>query len=226
MQLPTGLFDGRDTLTISTWLRNEKGAGNYAAMFFGSASNPPTQYWLLNPKNPAGLFKSVITNGSDAGAPWGTEAGISPTNAGSGIAGPATSDAWGLYTTVIEPTRITGYLDGKKIGSVPTTRTVSQFGSNLLSFIGKSSYADDLYKGGVRDVKVWTAALDDASIAAEYYGGSTRPRCRRRSRPMPMRSLQDRALSRPIAPSRPRAATARRFPGHPTGQTRSRATER
>ncbi|CAD6011226.1 family 43 glycosylhydrolase [Agreia sp. COWG] len=171
VQLPTGLFDGRDTLTISTWLRNEKGAGNYAAMFFGSASNPPAQYWLLNPKNPAGLFKSVITNGSDAGAPWGTEAGISPTNAGSGIAGPATSDAWGLYTTVIEPTRITGYLDGKKIGSVPTTRTVSQFGSNLLSFIGKSSYADDLYKGGVRDVKVWTAALDDASIAAEYYGG-------------------------------------------------------
>ena len=47
VQMPTGLFDGRDTLTISTWLRNEKGAGNYAAMFFGSASNPPTQYWQI-----------------------------------------------------------------------------------------------------------------------------------------------------------------------------------
>ena len=171
VQLPTGLFDGRDTLTISSWLRNEKGSGNYAAMFFGSASNPPAQYWLLNPKNPSGLFKSVITNGSNPGAPWGTEAGISPTNAGNGVAGPATSAAWGLYTTVIEPTRITGYLDGKKIGTVPTTRTVSQFGANLVSFIGKSSYADDFYKGGVRDVKVWTTALDDASIASEYYSG-------------------------------------------------------
>ncbi|SMQ75486.1 immunoglobulin-like domain-containing protein [Agreia sp. VKM Ac-1783] len=169
VELPTGLFDGRDTLTISTWLRNEKTAGNYAAMFFGSASNPPAQYWLLNPKNPSGLFKSVITNGSDAGAPWGTEAGISPTNASNGIAGPTTSSAWGLYTTVIEPTRITGYVDGKKIGSVATSRTVSQFGSNLVSYIGKSSYADELYKGGVRDVKVWTSALSDAEIAAEYY---------------------------------------------------------
>ena len=169
VQLPTGLFDGRDTLTISTWLRNDRASGNYAAMFFGSASNPPAQYWLLNPKNPSGLFKSVITNGSSPGSPWGTEAGISPTNAGQGIAGPATSNAWGLYTTVIEPNRITGYFNGKKIGSVSTTRTVSQFGSNLVSYIGKSSYPDDLYKGGVRDVKVWTSALDDASIASEYY---------------------------------------------------------
>jgi GH43 family beta-xylosidase len=169
VQLPTGLFDGRNTLTISTWLRNDRASGNYAAMFFGSASNPPAQYWLLNPKNPSGLFKSVITNGNSPSAPWGTEAGISATNAGSSIAGPATSNAWGLYTTVIEPNQITGYFNGKKVGTVPTTRTVSQFGSNLVSYIGKSSYPDDLYKGGVCDVKVWTTALDDASISAEYY---------------------------------------------------------
>ncbi|TAJ48564.1 MAG: hypothetical protein EPO52_10610 [Herbiconiux sp.] len=169
VELPTGLFDGRDTLTISTWLRNDKASGNYAAMFFGSANNPPSQYWLLNPKNPGGLFKSVITGSATSGSPWTSEVGISPTNAANGIAGPATSSAWGLYTTVIEPTRITGYFDGKKIGSVPTTRTVSQFGSNLVSYIGKSSYADELYKGGVRDVKVWTSALGDAEIAGEYY---------------------------------------------------------
>ncbi|WP_152631132.1 immunoglobulin-like domain-containing protein [Agreia bicolorata] len=169
VQLPTGLFDGRDTLTISTWLRNEKASGNYAAMFFGSANNPPSQYWLLNPKNPGGLFKSVITGSATSGSPWSSEVGISPTNAANGIAGPTTSSAWGLYTTVIEPTRITGYFDGKKIGSVPTSRTVSQFGSNLVSYIGKSSYADEFYKGGVRDVKVWTSALSDAQIAGEYY---------------------------------------------------------
>ena len=44
------MFDGQDTLTISAWLKNETAAGNYAAMFFGSASNPPAQYWLLNPR--------------------------------------------------------------------------------------------------------------------------------------------------------------------------------
>ncbi|HTH05085.1 MAG TPA: Ig-like domain-containing protein, partial [Ilumatobacteraceae bacterium] len=91
VQLPTGLFDGRDTLTISTWLKNDTAAGNYSAMFFGTTQNLPSQYWLLNPRNPQGRFKSVITNGLNTGAPWGTEYGISPTTAANGIAGPLTS---------------------------------------------------------------------------------------------------------------------------------------
>ncbi|NQX13778.1 family 43 glycosylhydrolase [Microbacteriaceae bacterium VKM Ac-2855] len=173
LRLPTGLFDNRNTLTTSIWLKNETGAGNYAAMFFGSAASTPSQYWLLNPKNPAGLFKTVITNALNASAPWGTEAGISPTTAANGIAGPATSADWSLYTTVITPTSITGYLNGSKIGTVATTRTVSQFGTGLVSYIGRSSYNDPFYKGGVKDVRVWTTARTDAQIREEYYDNAT-----------------------------------------------------
>ena len=175
VQLPTGMFDGQNTLTISTWLKNETAAGNYAAMFFGSAQNPPSQYWLLNPRNPQGRFKSVVTNGLNSGAPWGTEYGISPTTAANGVAGPLTSSDWGLYTTVIEPGKITGYLNGQLIGSVPTTRTVSQFGSNLVAYLGKSSYPDAFYKGGIRDVKVYTTARTAAEIAGEYFAGVNDP---------------------------------------------------
>lgn len=171
VEMPRGMFDGRDTLTISTWLRNETGSGNYAAMFFGSAGSPPTQYWLLNPANPSGQFKTVITDGSSPGSPWTTERGIAPTNTSRGIPGPVTGSDWQLYTTVIEPTRITGYLDGELVGSVEHSRPVSQFGADLVAYIGRSSYADPYFRGGVRDVRVWDSVVDAADIAALYYDG-------------------------------------------------------
>ncbi|UZX02082.1 family 43 glycosylhydrolase [Arthrobacter sp. CDRTa11] len=175
VKLPTGMFDGQNTLSISAWLKNETGSGNYAAMFFGSAASPPAQYWLLNPRNQQGLFKSVITDGNEPSAPWGTEAGISPTTASKGIPGPATGTEWGLYTTVIKPGSITGYYNGTKIGTVPTTRTVTDFGTNLVAYVGRSTYPDNFYKGGVRDVSVFSTALSDADVANAYYTGAGDP---------------------------------------------------
>ncbi len=52
---------------------------------------------------------------------------------------------------MITPTSITAYLDDTKIGTVASTRTVADFGSDLVAYIGKSSYPDRLWKGGVRD---------------------------------------------------------------------------
>ncbi|GAA2008775.1 GH43 family beta-xylosidase [Nakamurella flavida] len=171
VQLPTGLFDGRDTLTVSAWLKNGTGSGNYAALFFGTTENLPAQYWLLNPADPAGRFKSVITGDLNAAQPYLTETGISPTTPARGVPGPLTDAAWGLYTTVITPTTITGYYNGRKIGTVSTSRTVSQFGSNLVGYIGRSSYPDMLYRGGVRDVSVWSTAFTETDAAAAYYAG-------------------------------------------------------
>uniref|UniRef100_UPI003F490C5B immunoglobulin-like domain-containing protein n=1 Tax=Paenarthrobacter nicotinovorans TaxID=29320 RepID=UPI003F490C5B len=169
VQLPTGTFDGQNTLTISAWLKNETGPGNYSALFFGNASTPPSQYWLLNPSNPQGLFKSVITSGLNSSAPWATEAGISANNTSQSILGPATQNAWALYTTVIEPGRITGYLNGSKIGTVATTRNVSDFGTSLVSYIGRSSYPDNFYKGGVKDVLVHNTAKSAEDIKSYYF---------------------------------------------------------
>ena len=170
VRFPANLFDGKNTLTISTWLRNDTGAGNYAAMFFGSATGTyPAQYWLLNPRNPASRFKSVITNGDNASSPWSTEYGISPTTASQGIAGPTTGTAWAMYTTVLTPTSISGYYNGALVGTVPTTRTVSQFGTGLAGYIGRSTYADPYYKGGVDDVLVSTSAYDPTQVAELYH---------------------------------------------------------
>ncbi|MFC5730591.1 MULTISPECIES: family 43 glycosylhydrolase [Nocardioides] len=170
VELPTGLLNGQDTVTISAWLKNETAAGNYAAMFFGTTQNPPSRYWLLNPRNPGGRLKTVMTTGTvSSTAPWGTETGISPTTASRGIAGPITAaGVWSLFTTVIEPTKITGYYNGAKVGSVSHSTPLSSFGSNLAGYIGRSSYPDAFYKGGVRDVRVYTKGLSDATVAAQY----------------------------------------------------------
>ncbi|WP_198169746.1 family 43 glycosylhydrolase [Agromyces laixinhei] len=171
VRLPAGIFDGEDTLTISTWLRNETAAGNYAAMFFGSGTGTtPAQYWLLNPRNPAGRFKSVITNGNAPSAPWSTEYGISPTNSAQGVAGPVTGTEWGMYTTVITPTSISGYHNDTLVGEVATARTVSQFGTGLVGYIGRSTYPDIFYKGSVDDVIVSASAYTPAQVSELYHG--------------------------------------------------------
>ncbi|MCC2031471.1 family 43 glycosylhydrolase [Microbacterium allomyrinae] len=170
VRLPAGIFDGKDTLTISTWLKNENVAGNYAAMFFGSGTGTyPAQYWLLNPRNPSGRFKTVVTNGNVPTAPWGTEYGISPTTASQGINGPTTTTDWAMFTTVITPTSISGFYNGAFVGTVPTSRTVTQFGTGLVGYIGRSTYADIFYKGGVDDVLVSTSAYTPAQVAELYH---------------------------------------------------------
>ena len=43
---------------------------------------------------------TVLTDGPRISQPWTLERGISPTNGARGVAGPAATDAWALYTTV------------------------------------------------------------------------------------------------------------------------------
>lgn len=166
VELPRGLFDGKSTVTVSAWLQDRTGAGNQAAMFFGTTENLPAQYWLLNPANPAGQVKSVLTDGPRSGQPWTLERGIAPTDGARGIPGPAATSGWALYTTVITPTSITAYLGETKIGTVATTRTVADFGSGLVAYIGRSSYPDRVWKGGVRDVAIFDSALSDDDVKA------------------------------------------------------------
>ena len=166
------MFDGKNTVTISAWLKNQTGSGNYAAMFFGNDKNSngfPTQYWLLNPANLSGQMKSVITNSVNESAPYNTEYGISPTNSAYGIAGPKTGSDWAKYTTVITENSITGYYNDQKIGTVEITNKVENFGTDLFAYIGKSSYSDMFYKGSVKEVKIYDGAQSYKQVKSDYY---------------------------------------------------------
>lgn len=164
VELPEGMFDGQDKLTVSVWLQNTTGAGNYAGMYFGqkaSTGGMPTLYWLLNPSViNTGCFKSVMTKSANAGAPYSTETAASSTK---------TAASWQMYTTVIEDHKITGYLDGQKVSEdSSSTLSVSDFGSSLVAYIGRSEYNDKFYSGGVKDVRIYATPLNGTEIMELY----------------------------------------------------------
>lgn len=171
VQLPTGMMDGQNTVSISVWLKNETGSGNYSALYFGTAKqgNYPLSYWLLNPANPDGRLKSVFTNSVNAGAPWGTEYGISATNVSQGTAGPVTDNGWNMYTTVITANQIEAFYNLDSCGTANLSRTVSDFGSDLLAYIGRSSYDDIFYKGGVKELKIYNGVISQEQMNDNYY---------------------------------------------------------
>ncbi|OAS89214.1 family 43 glycosylhydrolase [Metabacillus litoralis] len=166
VKLPDGLFDHQDSLTISTWLKSNTGSGNYSALFFGTpanASKVPENYWLFNPTNPSGNFKSVFTNSLNSSAPWSTEVGVTSTNT------TANNGKWTHYTTVITPNSVTGYINGEKIGTVNKTRTTSDFGTELNAYIGRSNYINDhTFKGSFQDLRIYGDALDDMNVSNVY----------------------------------------------------------
>lgn len=168
IKLPEKVFAGRDTFTVSVWLKNYSGTINTSAMFVGTKENMPVSYWLLNPSNLEGRMKSVMTNSRNAAEPYRTEVGISPSTASQGTPGPFTGTEWNHYVTVISPDSITGYFNGKKVGNSKLDMLFSDFGNNLAAYIGKSSYPDATWTGFVREVQVYQGTKSDAEVAEIY----------------------------------------------------------
>ncbi|MGO4730158.1 immunoglobulin-like domain-containing protein [Paenibacillus sp. 2KB_22] len=166
VQLPTGLFDHQENTTISVWIKSNTGSGNYAALFYGTpaAENKlPTNYWLFNPSNPSGDFKSVFTDSNNVDQPWTTEIGVS---------GASTSQyqgQWVHYTTVITERSITGYINGVSIGTAAKEKTTASFGTDLQAYIGRSNYSGDAtFAGSFQDLRIYGEALNNEDITAVY----------------------------------------------------------
>lgn len=172
LEIPSAPLVGKKDLTISTWLSPRSGAGNTAAAFIGapvaSGASYSSGYWLLNPSNPSGYVKSVVTGSVNAGAPWGTEVGPGATNAGtSGLRTPA---GLSLYTTVIDGTtgQLRVYVNGNRIAQNAISRDVASFGSTLVASLGRSTYNDTSWNGLVDDFAVYARAFSDADVRSLY----------------------------------------------------------
>ena len=168
INLPSEVFEGQDTLTISIWAKDYNGTANTSVMYVGTTETLPNSYWLLNPRNLEGRMKSVMTNSVNVSQPWTTEVGISASTVANGINGPFTGTEWNHYVTVIKPDSITGYFNGEKVGTCPLERKFSDFGSDLVAYIGKSSYSDPTFIGYVREVQVFRGAKPDSAITKLY----------------------------------------------------------
>lgn len=165
--LPGELFMGHEKLTISVWIKNATEKGNQAALFFGTAPQDnymPLNYWLFNPINPDGRFKSVFTNSNNFAEPFSSEVGVS---AGDTV---QYKNKWAHYTTVLAEDSITGYINGVQIGTASKTKKVAEFQSEIQAYIGRSNYVEDnTYGGSFRDLKIYEGAMTANQVQEQYF---------------------------------------------------------
>ena len=162
--LPKGMFDGQDTLTISMWIRDYDPQEEWlGAFFFGSPKNSygyPTNYFYFVPcEKQHNTLKCVITNAVNESQPYNAEKGIRES-----VATLAYQGVWTHYAVVLKPGTMTCYIDGEEAARTSLDRTVSDFGTGLESYIGKSNYDDPLYEGDFKDFRVYKGELGETQI--------------------------------------------------------------
>lgn len=163
--LPEGMFDKQDTLTISMWLKDNDPRENWlAAFFFGSknsSNNTPTNYYYFVPcEKQHNTLKLVMTNSVNEGNPSSTEKGFRESDNTESYFG-----VWTHYAIVIQPSSMKCYINGDYIGTKAVNRKISDFGTGLQAYIGKSNYPNDpLYQGDFKDFRVYKNALSEEQI--------------------------------------------------------------
>ena len=173
VELPEGMFDGQNELTISMWIKNNDTQINTSAFSINGQEKQngyPKYYFLLNPTNPDGYYKAVFTDPAPGSTvnPWNTEVGVNNSQNNSVVTSDR-MDQWMYYTITISENTLTGYLNGKLVGSDEILNlTVSDFGEDLAGYIGASDYADDTFAGSFRDVRIYGKCMDEAQAGQLY----------------------------------------------------------
>jgi beta-xylosidase len=146
---PTGMFDGRDTMTVSMDMKSELSSGNYFNFTFGKDN---VDYYFLRTRG--GDVRSAITQAS-----WQSE---------SAVTGSVTAGQWHRYDVVFEGNRMTVYVDGVKLGeNTALSATVSDLGQDLVAYLGRSMYSGDRFAQAWYDnVRVYNRALSQAEVLA------------------------------------------------------------
>ncbi|QOC24463.1 family 43 glycosylhydrolase [Microbacterium hominis] len=146
---PTGFFDGRDTMTVSLDVKSEKSSGNFFTFAFGTDS---TRYAFLRLRG--GDVRTAITQNS-----WTAE---------SAVTGSVSAGQWHRLDLVFDKSTMRVYADGALLGeNAALGATVSQLGSDLVGYLGRSLYsADGYFQGAYDNVRVYNRALSQTEILA------------------------------------------------------------
>lgn len=151
-QLPTGFFDGRNTMSISMDVKSELSSGNYFTFTYGLDNN---HYNFLRVRGKEIRYGLTVTDYSQE----------QEVKTGNG----ANTGVWQKVILVVEGTTMKLYVDGVKVSENTNTgiRT-SDIGTSLMAYLGKSFYSADAYfKGSFDNFKVYNRALTDEEILSE-----------------------------------------------------------
>lgn len=151
LAFPEGFFDGKDELTISMDVKEVTRSGNYFTFTIGQDNN---KYLFL--KTMPTQLKLAITEGSYGSEKTASKSFVYPNN----------SRTWINVKMVVTPDSISLYQDGKLVAEKKNTGiSMSDLGTELKAYLGKSFYSGDAYFRGYFDnVKVYDWAMTSAEI--------------------------------------------------------------
>ncbi len=150
-QLPTGFFDGKDTLSILMDVKPAGSGGNFFTFAFGQNS---TKYDFLR------IRGTEVRNAITVNSYWSEQETKSSLDY---------SNSWMHIAIIIDGTSQKLYVNGALVSENQNTGiSVSDLGSNLLAYIGKSLYDGDAYfKGYFDNVEVYESVLSNETIRSK-----------------------------------------------------------
>ena len=147
--LPSGIFDRRDTFTLSMDVLVQT---NDTYFFTFGIGNDTSDYLFLRTRpNNIRAALTITSNGYEEGFSKDTDVNL--------------SESWHNYTLVVEPDKISLYLDGELFETADVTKTLYHLGENLAVNLGKSTWPDPYFKGSYDNVKIYYRALPPEEIA-------------------------------------------------------------
>ncbi|RKL65649.1 hydrolase [Salipaludibacillus neizhouensis] len=146
---PTGFFDGKDTVTISMDIKAETVSGNFFTFAIGSNNQ---RYMFLRTRDTA-IRNAITVDG------WQNEEVVSANTA-------SIENDWINVNLVITPTSMAMYKDGILVDeNNNVTTSISDLGTDLLGYLGRSFYTGDaFFRGSFDNVEVFNRALSKEEI--------------------------------------------------------------
>jgi GH43 family beta-xylosidase len=149
---PQGFFDGRSTVSISMDIKPLTLSGDFFTFTVGKDNS---KYMFLRTRD--NESRAAITVNS-----YSNEQEVKATTA-------STANKWMNIKLVITPTGMAIYKDGLMLGrNNSVSIQMSDLGTNLLAYLGKSFYSDPYFKGYFDNIKVYNRALTETEIANEF----------------------------------------------------------
>jgi len=156
LAFPKGFFDGRSNMTISMDIRPECDATYFFTLAIGL-----NNYKYLFLRTKAAQVRTAITTLS-----YGKEREVVTTG--------SFKSRWFNIKIVMEGHKMSMYIDNTLVDTTDYVRSISDLGTNLLGYLGKSFYSSDSYfKGYFDNVQVYNRALSYAEITNSLTSPST-----------------------------------------------------
>ncbi|CAH0216758.1 LamG-like jellyroll fold domain-containing protein [Microbacterium sp. Bi128] len=161
LDIPAGLFDGVNALTVSTWIKwDGKNSGNLPwAYIVGSDALPHDNWGLYYVPNEGGQSKAVANSGSEVKA-------VSPV--------PLTAGTWAQITSVADGQTLSYYINGELVrreAAAVDFAKLAADSSTRSGLIGRVPWAPQwaaLFGGEFDDFSIYDVALSADEVARNF----------------------------------------------------------